>query len=81
MLQQKLLYLHENPVRVGLIYETLYYKYSSAVNHYTNIEGLSDLQPFVILMPDAPVPFCGSPAIMFDLSEPLEHLNQRGKAM
>jgi putative transposase len=45
MLQQKLLYLHENPVRAGLVYETRHYKYSSAVNHYTNMKGSLELQP------------------------------------
>ncbi len=45
MLQQNLLYLHENRVRAGLVYETWHYKYSSTINHYTNMKGLLDLQP------------------------------------
>ncbi len=45
MLQQKLFYLHENPVRAGLVYERWHYKYSSATDYCTTMkEGLLDLQ-------------------------------------
>ena len=44
MLQQKLLYLHDNPVRAGLVYETWHYKYSSATDYCTTTKGLLDLQ-------------------------------------
>lgn len=44
MLQQKLLYLHENPVRAGLVYETWHYKHSSAIDYCTTLKGLLDLQ-------------------------------------
>src|SRR4051812_13875295 len=32
-LKQKLNYLHENPVRAGIVYETYHYKYSSAIDY------------------------------------------------
>ena len=31
---QRLLYLHENPVRSGLVWEPWHYKYSSAIDYY-----------------------------------------------
>lgn len=39
-LQQRLNYLHENPVRSGLVWEPWHYKYSSAIDYYTNEHGL-----------------------------------------
>ena len=39
-LQQRLNYLHENPVRLGLVWEPWHYKYSSAIDYYTNEKGL-----------------------------------------
>ena len=38
-IQQRLNYLHENPVRSGLVLAPWYYKYSSAVDYYTNEKG------------------------------------------
>lgn len=44
MLQQKMLYLHENPVRAGYVIEPEHWKYSSAIDYYTtNRKGLLDL--------------------------------------
>ena len=40
MMNQKLDYLHVNPVRSGLVWEPWHYKYSSAVDYYTNKKGL-----------------------------------------
>ena len=40
MLEQRLMYLHENPVRSGLVWEAWHYKYSSAIDYYTNEKGL-----------------------------------------
>ncbi|MBK9792561.1 MAG: transposase [Sphingobacteriales bacterium] len=39
-LTQRLVYLHENPVRAGLVWEAYHYKYSSALDYYTNDKGL-----------------------------------------
>ncbi|MEO8771908.1 MAG: hypothetical protein ABI402_17560 [Ferruginibacter sp.] len=39
MLKQKLDYLHENPVRAGIVFEPQDYVYSSAVDYYTNRNG------------------------------------------
>jgi putative transposase len=39
-INQRLDYLHENPVRCGLVWEPWHYKYSSAIDYYTNEEGL-----------------------------------------
>ena len=44
MLKQRLDYLHENPVRSGLVWEPQHYKYSSAINYYTNQPGLLPVQ-------------------------------------
>ncbi len=43
-LQQRLNYLHENPVRSGLVWEPQHYKYSSAKDYYTNGIGLLKIQ-------------------------------------
>jgi len=42
--QQRLNYLHENPVRSGLVWETWHYKYSSAIDYYTNENGLVSIE-------------------------------------
>ena len=34
MLKQRLDYLHENPVRAGIVYEPQEYVYSSAIDYY-----------------------------------------------
>ena len=39
-LKQRLDYLHENPVRSGSVWEPWHYKYSSAIDYYTNEHGL-----------------------------------------
>jgi hypothetical protein len=36
--QQRLLYLHQNPVRAGLVWQPQDYKYSSAVDYYTELK-------------------------------------------
>jgi REP element-mobilizing transposase RayT len=41
---QRLNYLHENPVRSGLVWEPWHYKYSSAIDYYTNEKGLLELK-------------------------------------
>ncbi len=44
MFRQKSAYLHENPVRAGLVWEPWHYKYSSAIDYYTNEYGLIDVK-------------------------------------
>ena len=44
MLKQKLDYLHENPVRAGIVYEPQDYVYSSAIDYYTTRKGLIEIQ-------------------------------------
>jgi putative transposase len=39
-IKQRLDYLHENPVRSGLVWEPWHYKYSSAIDYYTNEHGV-----------------------------------------
>lgn len=46
MLEQRLLYLHENPVRSGLVWEAWHYKHSSAIDFYTNEKGLLKIERF-----------------------------------
>jgi hypothetical protein len=33
-------YLHNNPVKAGLVWEPWHYKYSSGIDYYTNEKGL-----------------------------------------
>lgn len=42
--EQRLKYLHENPVRSGLVWEPWHYKYSSAIDYYTNEHGLLSIE-------------------------------------
>jgi len=42
-LQQRLDYVHENPVHAGLVYEPQHYVYSSAIDYYTPMKGLLDI--------------------------------------
>ncbi len=42
---QRLVYLHENPVRSGLVWEAWHYKYSSAIDYYSNEKGLLKIEP------------------------------------
>ena len=39
---------HENPVRSGLVWEPWHYKYSSAIDYYTNEHGLLKIVPIAI---------------------------------
>ena len=41
---QRLNYLHENPVRAGLVWEAWHYKYSSAIDYYTDKKGLIEVE-------------------------------------
>lgn len=43
MLKQRMRYLHDNPVRAGLVWEPHHYKYSSAID-YCGGKGLLALQ-------------------------------------
>jgi len=43
-LKERLDYLHENPVRSGLVWEPCHYKYSSAIDYYTNEHGLLKIE-------------------------------------
>ena len=43
-MMQRLNYLHENPVRAGVVWEPQHYKYSSAVDYYENKPGLLDIK-------------------------------------
>ncbi|WP_316734873.1 REP-associated tyrosine transposase [Pedobacter aquatilis] len=43
MMEQKLNYLHENPVNAGLVAEAQHYKYSSATDYYEEKNGLIPL--------------------------------------
>lgn len=43
-LKQKLNYLHDNPVRAGIVYETWHYKYSSAMDYCTCMSGMLELE-------------------------------------
>jgi putative transposase len=40
MMDQRLTYLHDNPVKAGYVWEPQYYKYSSAIDYYTNEKEL-----------------------------------------
>jgi putative transposase len=40
LMQQRLEYLHHNPVKAGLVWEAWHYKYSSAIDYYTGERGL-----------------------------------------
>lgn len=43
-IKQRLDYLHENPVRSGLVWEPWHYKYSSGIDYYTNEHGLLKIE-------------------------------------
>ncbi|RCH53859.1 transposase [Mucilaginibacter hurinus] len=40
MMDQRLDYLHQNPVKAGIVTEAQHYKYSSAVDYYSDTDGL-----------------------------------------
>lgn len=42
--EQRLNYLHENPVRSGMVWEPWQYKYRSAIDYYTNEHGLLPIE-------------------------------------
>jgi len=42
--KDRLDYLHEKPVRNGLVWEPWHYKYSSAIDYYTNEHGLLKIE-------------------------------------
>jgi REP element-mobilizing transposase RayT len=44
MLRQRLQYLHENPVKAGIVYEPADYVYSSAIDYFTNHKGKIDIE-------------------------------------
>ena len=43
MAAQRLNYLHENPVRAGIVWKAEEYKYSSALDYYTSEKGMLDV--------------------------------------
>ena len=43
-LQQRLNYLHENPVRTGIVWRAEDYKYSSAIDYYVGSPGLLPIE-------------------------------------
>ena len=44
---QKLTYIHQNPVRAGIVYEPEHYIYSSAIDYCTNNEGLLPIERLI----------------------------------
>lgn len=44
MIDQRLIYLHENPVRAGLVWAAQDYKYSSAIDYYEERKGLLPIE-------------------------------------
>jgi putative transposase len=44
MLGQRLKYIHENPVKSGLVWEPCHYKYSSAVDYFGDGKGLLEIE-------------------------------------
>jgi len=44
--EQRLRYLHENPVRSGLVWEAWQYKYSSAIDYYKGEKGMLNLSMY-----------------------------------
>ncbi len=44
MMEQKLDYIHENPVKAGIVNEPQYYKYSSAFDYFEDKAGLIEIQ-------------------------------------
>jgi putative transposase len=43
-LKQRLDYLHENPVRSGMVWEPWHYKFSSAIDYHTKEKGLMAIE-------------------------------------
>lgn len=44
---QKLTYIHQNPVRAGIVYEPEHYVYSSAIDYCTNKSGLLPIERLI----------------------------------
>ena len=44
MIHQRLKYIHENPVRSGLVWENWHYRYSSAIDYENDQKGLVDIE-------------------------------------
>jgi REP element-mobilizing transposase RayT len=44
MMDQRLNYLHENPVKAGYVWEPQHYKHSSAIDYYTEVKGLLPIE-------------------------------------
>ena len=44
IIQQKLNYIHDNPIRAGLVYEPWQYPYSSALDYYGKGTGMLPLE-------------------------------------
>ncbi|MFC5284078.1 hypothetical protein [Pedobacter alpinus] len=44
MMEQKINYIHENPVRAGIVNEPQHYKYSSAFDYFEDETGLLAIQ-------------------------------------
>lgn len=44
MLRQRIDYLHENPVKAGYVFEPQEYVYSSAIDYFTNIKDLIEIE-------------------------------------
>ncbi|MHB8207475.1 hypothetical protein [Mucilaginibacter sp.] len=44
MMDQRLDYLHNNPVKAGVVWEPQHYKYSSAVDYYSDDKGLLPIE-------------------------------------
>lgn len=44
MITQRLDYLHNNPVKAGYVWEPQHYKYSSAIDYYTDDKGLLPIE-------------------------------------
>ena len=47
MMDQRLTYLHENPVTAGYVWEPQHYKYSSAIDYYAECGGLLPVELLV----------------------------------
>jgi putative transposase len=47
-LLQRLAYLHNNPVKAGIVWEPQHYKYSSAIDYYENKAGLLPIKRLII---------------------------------
>jgi putative transposase len=43
-IKQKLVYIHENPVKAGIVWEAWQYQFSSAIDYYGKGKGLLDVE-------------------------------------